>query len=42
VGFSEELLYVGARRKYTYRLAEQVTRDVLNGDILLGLQQSMT
>lgn len=32
--FSEELLYVGNRRKYTYRLAEQVTRDVLNGDIL--------
>ncbi len=32
--FSEELLYVGERRKYTYRLAEQVVREVLNGDIL--------
>ena len=32
--FSEELLYVGNRRKYTYRLAEQVIREVLNGDIV--------
>ena len=40
--FSEELEYVGSRRKYTYRLAEQVVREVLNGDILLGLQRGMT
>lgn len=32
--FSEELEYVAPRRKYTYRLAEQVIREVLNGDIL--------
>ena len=32
--FSEQLAYVEYRRKYTYRLAEQVTSDVLNGDIL--------
>jgi len=32
--FSEELEYVASRRKYTYRLAEQVVREVLNGDLL--------
>lgn len=43
--FSEELEYVASRRKYTYRLAEQVVREVLNGDILnvaakYGLKES--
>lgn len=43
--FSEKLDYVETRRKYTYRLAEQVVREVLNGDILnvaarYGLKES--